>query len=223
MAYEDTHEQDLRRRAATLRIIEHARVKKATEHLLGICDGLIADARITPEEIHYLRTWLSDNRELVDEWPGRVIARRIDAILDDGFITASECIDLLDTLREIVRTDFGNTGSPAPESPALPIDDDPSIFFRDMAFCFTGKFLWGTRAACERATLGLDGTVSDNITQSLDYLVIGSMIEPQWAHTSYGRKIEKAMNYKDDGYDITIVSERQWVAAMEDMNRKASK
>ncbi len=223
MSYDETLELDPARRAATLRSIEHARLKKATEHLLGVCAGLVADSNINASEVHYLRTWLSDNRELVDEWPGRVIAKRLDIILDDGFITSCECTDLLDTLNEILRSDFTATGSPAPESPALPIDDDPSIFFSNMSFCMTGRFLWGTRASCERAILGLNGIVTDGITQSLDYLVIGTLIEPQWAHTTYGRKIEKAMKYKDDGHDITIVSERQWVSAMEDINRRSSK
>lgn len=220
MAYQD----NLSRRPLDVRVgrvIEVARIRKATEHLLGICSGLIADATILPSEIHFLRTWLDEHQELNDEWPGRVIAQRINVILDDGFITAGECSDLLQTLREIAKTDFPNSGAATPDGPALPIDDDPSIFFQDMTFCLTGRFLWGTRAACERAILGLNGTVVDNITKRLDYLVIGSMIEPQWAHTNYGRKIEKAVKSRDDGNEISIVSEQQWTRAMEDINRRA--
>lgn len=204
-----------------LRAIEVQRIKKATEHLLGICVGLIADARIEPAEIHFLRTWLSDNAFMRDEWPGRAVANRIDSILDDGIITQAECVDLLDTLRDIVSTDFIGTGSAVPECPAVPYDEDPSIFFRDMTFCLTGRFAWGSRATCERAILALDGTVIDNITQRLDYLIVGSMIEPQWAHTTFGRKIQKAVSYKDEGHDITIVSEQQWIAALEDIAAKS--
>lgn len=220
MPYSEDHADNTSQHFATLRVIEIARIKKATEHLLGICAGLIADSRIEPAEIHFLQTWLADHSELIDEWPGRVIAHRISTILDDGFITSAECDDLLHTLREIACTEFTETGSASPDHPALPIDDDPSIFFGDMTFCLTGRFMWGTRAACERAILGLKGTVIDNVTQRLDYLVIGSMIEPQWAHTTFGRKIEKAMQYKDAGHDITIVSERQWTAALEDIARR---
>lgn len=222
MAYQHRPDESIGMFSAITRRIEIERIKKATEHLLGICAGLIADARITPSEIHFLRTWLSDNRELTDEWPGRVIAMRLNTILDDGMITADECTDFLQTLREIVSNDFTATGSASPESPALPIDDDPSIFFREMTFCLTGRFLWGTRAACERAILGLNGTIVDNVTQGLNYLVIGAMIEPQWAHTTYGRKIEKAVKYRDDGHDIVIVSEHQWTGAMEDISRKTA-
>lgn len=204
-----------------LRAIKVQQIKKATEHLLGICNGLIADSRIEPSEVYFLQTWLADNAELRDEWPGSAIAHRIDNILDDGMITQAECIELLDTLRSIVSTDFTDTGSAAPNCPAVPIEDDPSIFFRDMVFCFTGRFTWGSRATCERMTLALHATVVDNVTQRLDYLVVGSLIEPQWAHTTFGRKIQKALSYKEDGHDITIISERQWIAAIEDVARKS--
>lgn len=220
MSYQDDPLRDPGEYAKVIRSIETQRIKKATEHLLGICTGLIADSRIEPAEILFLRTWLNDNQELTEEWPGRAIAQRLNMILDDGFITAAECNDLLETLRDITANAFIDSGSPSPSSPSLPIDDDPSIFFSNMTFCLTGRFLWGTRAACERAILGLNGTMIDNITQRLDYLVIGSMIEPQWAQTTYGRKIEKAMKYKNDGHDITIVSERQWESAIEDISRR---
>ena len=48
----------------------------------------------------------------------------------------------------------------------------------------------------------------------LDYLVIGSLASREWAHTSHGRKIEKAMDYKKKGCSINIVSEEQWVQCL---------
>lgn len=221
MAY-DEHNASPRQRIQTLRAIDAARSRKATEHLLGICNGLIADSRITAEEVLFLQTWLGDHAWLRDEWPGKAIAHRIDAILDDGFITQTECSDLLETLRDIVQTDFTATGSATADSPVLPIDDDPSIFFRDMIFCFTGRFAWGTRATCERSTLALDATVVDNVTQRLNYLVIGSMLEPTWLHTTFGRKILKAVEYRDAGHDVIIVSEAQWAAAIDDVAARTS-
>lgn len=54
----------------------------------------------------------------------------------------------------------------------------------------------------------------DGITSKLEYLVVGSLIEPSWAHTSYGRKIEKAIDYIAKGHGISIISEHQWVEAL---------
>jgi hypothetical protein len=52
------------------------------------------------------------------------------------------------------------------------------------------------------------------VTSNLEYLVVGSLVEPTWAHTSYGRKIEKAIEYIDKGCGIAIISERQWIEAL---------
>ena len=53
---------------------------------------------------------------------------------------------------------------------------------------------------------------------ALDYLVLGVYVTPSWAHEAFGRKIEKAMYYRDErGRDIAIVSERHWMAQAESL------
>lgn len=187
--------------------------------LLGICSGICADNTINEKEVVYLKTWLNENSGVAEHWPGSTIARRIDNILADNIITHDELKDLLDMLRGITQNHFSETGAATPETPALPIDNDPSIYFRHMTFCFTGKFFFGTRAACERAILHLGGTAIDNVSGKLDYLVIGGLIQPVWVHTTYGRKIESAMKHKASGVELAIVSEQQWTHAIADAAR----
>jgi hypothetical protein len=76
------------------------------------------------------------------------------------------------------------------------------------------RFLFGTRAKCEREVLNRGSVAADRVTSNLEYLVVGSLVEPTWAHTSYGRKIEKAIEYIDKGCGIAIISERQWIEAL---------
>lgn len=204
---------------AKLYAIQHRLDTKAMQTLLGICTGIAADEQINDKEIIYLKTWLTENNETARTWPGSAIAGRIDAILADGVITQDEKLDLLGLLRDITGNRFSETGAAAPESPMLPIDDDPSIYFRNMTFCFTGGFFYGTRAACERVILSLEGTAVDRVSKKLDYLVIGALIEPSWAHGTYGRKIEAAVKYQQDGSEIAIVSEQQWTQAIADYAR----
>lgn len=192
---------------------------KAMHTLIGICSGICADQQINDHEIAYLRTWITDNPDITDKWPASAIRAKVDEILADGIITHDERQSLLTTLRELTGNNFQETGAAAPEAPALPIDDDPSIFFRNMSFCFTGQFIYGTRAACERAVLGLGGMPIDRVSKKLDYLIIGSMIEPTWANQTYGRKIESALHYKSRGAELTIASERQWFEAIVDASR----
>lgn len=219
MAYSSRPGQSIGERIAARSAIQTRMIRKATEHLLGICAGLTADNHISADEVMYLKNWLSNHPEVTDEWPGKVIAARVTAILEDGMITAAESYDLLDTLRQLSGNHLHETGTAAADQPILPIDDDPSIYFQNMSFCLTGKFIFGTRAACERLILRVGGTVVDTITQRTNYLIIGGLIEPQWAHTTYGRKIEKAVQYKAAGVDIIIASEQQWTEQMLDVSR----
>lgn len=196
--------------------IERRMQAKAAQTLLGICSGITADGHLHDREILFLSTWLTEHADACRHWPGSVIAQRVREVLADGTVTDDERQDLMTTLESIAGAEFSSTGSAAPAGPALPLDDDPSIFFKNMAFCFTGRFMYGSRPACERAVLKLGGIAVDSVTKKLDYLVIGALIEPQWSNTTYGRKIEKAVEYRSAGSEICIVSELQWTAALAD-------
>lgn len=219
MSYQTPPGRDLETQTKVLVSIETRILTKATQTLLGICAGITADGAVHEREVQFLSTWLAEHPDVTTLWPGSEIAKRVRAIMGDGVVTTEEREDLMTTLQQISGNHFNQTGAAVPQGPTLPIDDDPSIFFRHMTFCFTGRFLYGTRASCERAILGLGGTAVDSISKNLNYLVIGAMIEPQWANTTYGRKIEKAVAYRDDGTDLVIVSERQWTAALADTGK----
>jgi hypothetical protein len=51
-------------RAAT----EQRLMTKATLTLLGICTGLVADGKLSDEEIRFLSNWMLDNREVIDHF-----------------------------------------------------------------------------------------------------------------------------------------------------------
>lgn len=199
---------------AAMMAIRNQNVSKAVEHLLGICTGLVADNRIDEAEVKFLDLWLSQYPDVTTAWPGSVIAERLRAILADGVVTTAEREDLLETLKGICGFEVDETGTAEAAIATIPFDDDPSIYFDGRSFCFTGRFLFGTRAKCEREVLNRGSIASDRVTSNLEYLVVGSMIEPSWAHTSYGRKIEKAIEYIDKGHGIAIISERQWTEAL---------
>ncbi|MCK9988846.1 MAG: hypothetical protein AzoDbin1_05318 [Azoarcus sp.] len=199
---------------AAMMAIRNQNISKAVEHLLGICTGLVADNSIVDEEVKFLDLWLSQYPDVTTSWPGKVIAERVGSILADGVITAAEQEDLLETLKGVCGFQLAETGSAEAAIASIPFDDDPSIYFDGRSFCFTGRFLFGTRAKCEREVLNRGSIATDRVTGNLEYLVVGSVIEPSWAHTSYGRKIEKAIDYIDKGHGIAIVSERQWIEAL---------
>ena len=52
-----------------------------------------------------------------------------------------------------------------------------------------------------------NGGKPSRLNNSTNYLVIGAYATDSWAHSSYGRKIEKALTIKQKGIDIKIISE----------------
>jgi NAD-dependent DNA ligase len=197
----------------------HRQDTKAIQTLMGICSGLIADKEINDHEIAYLTTWLTEHVHIQDQWPACAIYYRIKEITADGIITPDERDHLLARLEELTGNFFSETGAAAIEGPALPFDDDPSIYFRNMSYCFTGEFMFGTRASCERTILRLGAMPQDRVTKNLNYLVIGSRCSPNWISESFGRKIKQAVEYRDSGTEICIITEKQWTLAIQDADR----
>lgn len=71
-------------------------------------------------------------------WPGFVVARKVEVLIEDGIVTDAERAHLLQTLTEFSPTDFALTGSSSPEVAALPIDDVVTVILRDAGVCQTG-------------------------------------------------------------------------------------
>jgi NAD-dependent DNA ligase len=194
------------------RVCTDARLlKRSCESLLGICTGLLADGSLNDEEIRFLDLWLSENQELANTWPGEVVYTRIQNVLSDNIITEEEREQLKNTLSELIGGTFQQTGAAFGGSTSLPIDNVDSIKIEGNTFCFTGKFRYGTRAACERAITERNGIAISTVRTDLNYLIIGTMTSNDWVHTSHGRKIEKAIDYKQRNRSMFILSEKQWV------------
>lgn len=48
------------------------------------------------------------------------------------------------------------------------------------------------------------GIVAGSVNKRFNYLVISPYVTDSWAHESFGRKIEKAMEYRDSGIPLVI-------------------
>lgn len=188
-----------------------ANIDKAIEHLLGLCNGMSADQYLNDDEIHFLRNWISDNKNIVDQWPCNIIYQRITSILADGIITDEERADLLDTLNGLLGSPVLN-GVTSGMSTDLPITPDAEIIIPGSVFCLTGKFITGTRKKCEDMATNAGALTSSSVTLKTDYLVIGDLSSRDWKFSSFGRKIEKAIEYRDSGKsDVAIISEQMWL------------
>jgi hypothetical protein len=190
------------------------RVDRGIHELLGLCRGVLADGTVTESEARLLNDWIRVNPELSVAWPVDVLARRLLSIFNDAVIDAAERADLSELLRQIVG---GQTGVVVGEyaTTTLPLDQPPpTIGFEGNIFVFTGKFAFAPRAVCESTTQDRGGICDSSITKRTNYLVVGTFGSTHWAHTSFGRKILKAVDYRDSGAPLRIVGEDHWASAL---------
>lgn len=183
-------------------------------HLLtGLCKGLIADRNLNEEEVRYLDWWLSQNGALKDNYPGRELYRLVKDILSDGVITTDESAVLHKALVDFTGCDL-DSGVVDGLATRLPIDDIRVIPIKDKVFCLTGAFVAGKRSLVEEMIVKSGGSVTDGINKKLDFLVIGTLSSRDWKFSSHGRKIEKAIKYRDELGKLKIISEEMLFGAL---------
>ena len=167
----------------------------------------MADGVVTLEEAQFLKQWISAKEGMTDRWPSNVLFARLCDYLEDGVLDQDEERDLLGLLMDIAGIQVGSEKTAV----ALPLcDPAPPVEFNGKRFVLTGKFASGTRAECTAAVEALGGICASSPSQKTDYLVIGELCSQDWIHENYGRKIESAVELREKGSGISIISERYW-------------
>jgi len=178
--------------------------------LIGLSKGLIADGRVDQAEAEALLTWLIQSRQASENPIIINLLDKVSTMLEDKFLDAEEADELLTVLRKLSGED-AEIGELA-KTTSLPLDEPaPTIDFPGQVFLFTGTCAFGTRRQCKEAIESLGGQNAQNVTKKLNYLVLGTYVTDSWIHETYGRKIEKAMDCRDQGIPIVIVSEAHWI------------
>ncbi|MFV8819687.1 BRCT domain-containing protein [Haliea sp. E17] len=178
--------------------------------LIGISKGLVSDGKIDQGEAEFLLTWLIQNQQYGEHPIIENLLQKVSQMLQDDFLDEDESTELLGVLQSISgeKSEIGELAKPT----TLPVDNPaPEIVFSDKIFLFTGTCVFGTRKECQAAVMQLGGLNASNVTKSLNYLVIGTYVTDSWAHETYGRKIEKAMSYRESGLPIAIITEETWI------------
>jgi NAD-dependent DNA ligase len=183
---------------------------RQVDELIGLSHGLIADGMVSKEEADYLQKWLVANTASHQNPMIHNLMKRVQEMLQDNILDDEERAELFETLKRFAGGDF-ELGE-LQKSTSLPLDEPPPVIqFEDARFCFTGTFAYGSRKDCEAAVKAL-GATSGGIASKTDVLVIGAYATDSWAHSSFGRKIEKALEIREEGSQISIVSELHWVS-----------
>ncbi len=163
---------------------------------------------MNPAETETLAQWLVAHREVEDAWQVRRLADRIALIYQDGVADEEERADLKVLMEQILGGFDEDACLYTPTQ--LPLTrPEPDVVFDSNEFVLTGKFLYGTRKRCEREIEIRGGKCAEIVRLRTSYLVIGSLVSRDWKTTSYGNKIEKAIEYSKL-CPIAIISEKRW-------------
>lgn len=177
--------------------------------LIGLTKGIMADGKVNHAEADFLLGWLAQNQ--FTESPVILnLYQKVSSMLEDGILDDEESNELLSLLRRLSgdSSEFGEVA----KATTLPVDDPaPEISFDGTTFLYTGTFAYGTRKQCHAVTESLGGRNAKGVTKEVNFLVLGTYVTESWAHEAYGRKIEKAMAYREAGVPIAIVTEGSWV------------
>jgi NAD-dependent DNA ligase len=202
----DEHGQPLNRYFNAKRISD-----RSIDELIGLCRGILADDIITEQEANFLIRWMEQNREAANNWPAKIIYARLLRMLEDDKLDAEEHKELVGLLVELTGGTLPQMGEAVSKTTSLPLDNpQPEIIFHDRCFCLTGKFISGTRKECENYIMARGGKPQSRPTMETNYLVLGNLGSRDWIHSSYGRKIEQAIEFKQRRLPISIVSEEHW-------------
>ncbi|MDH5678739.1 MAG: BRCT domain-containing protein [Nitrospinota bacterium] len=182
---------------------------RSIDELVGIGKGIIADNVVNQDEATFILRWMQANDEYLDRWPCNRLYDRIRQMMADKVLDDIERKELF----EIMKESFGGISLEeiATNQSALPVNKPyPELYFAEKTYVFTGKFIYGTRWDCQKAVVSRSAWVESRVTKRTDYLIIGTLASTDWAHSSHGKKIEKAMKYRQLFGKPIIVSEEHW-------------
>lgn len=151
------------------------------------------DSKVTVHEIENLRTWINEHGHLRGNYPYDDIA----AVLKDDIFTPSE---ICTRLKGIVSPDS--------------LFEDSYDTFEGKTVVLTGDFRYGSKDEVEEAVKSMGGTVKSGVSKKTDCLLVGGLGSERWSSGNYGSKIKKAIELKNSGLKISLITEKAFEDCM---------
>jgi NAD-dependent DNA ligase len=188
--------------------------RRAADALVGLAAGLTADGVVTTDEAVFLKQWLEANLVYLDDPVINLLYSRLMRMLQDNFLDTDESLELLSLLHSFAglpmeRNQKAELGFVAPND--LPFNTPaPDLIWDNKVFVLTGIMAYGPRKDCQALIEERGGLIGGGVSKKVHYLVVGSVGNEQWLHSSYGTKIMKAVELREAGVPIAIVAETHW-------------
>ena len=167
---------------------------KGLQNLKRIIESIMNDNKIELDEINELNEWLDSNTQLIGNYPFDKIYSIVKNVLEDGVVSTNEYDELMKVFNDFIN--------PIKEKK---IND--SVNFQDKIFCLTGTFNSGSKDSIEEKINQKGGICGKGVTSKTNYLIVGGSGSDAWKFGNYGGKVQKAMELKEKGKNIEIISE----------------
>lgn len=187
--------------------VKYSEETKALQQLQGFLMGIISDEKLTIEEVLALDNWMKNNIELQGNYPFDRVFKSLNYVLEDGVIEKRELEELTELFKQFT----------------MPTEDSESVIIagiKDRHFCLTGKFMCGEKEVVQNMITEKGGFCDKTVKKSTDYVVVGSFGNENWKQGTYGEKIKKAMEWKEKGSNVEIITEEKFLSFISENNDK---
>lgn len=194
------------------------KIDRSVDELVGVCRGIIADGFIVDAEAKFLRSWLDSHHVLRAVPEAILLLNRLATALEDGVIDADEEAAILASILEVARPEPPEGQSQARrENPLagtasasvhkLPYDDPANFHPAGTSIVLTGVFVEGSKADVIRVLEAHGGRIGNAVSGRTDYVIVGALGSADWLSSSGGTKIRAAIELKERGNPVRLVSE----------------
>jgi len=117
---------------------------------------------------------------------------------------------------ESLRIRYANAAPSFRYCDGYPLDFPKLVALSGSVFCFTGRFLYGSRQKCREAVVSKGGISIEAPTGSTDFLVVAANGENTSPDST---KVSACMALRSKGYPCFLLAEKSWLAHLNrDMN-----
>lgn len=195
-------DNDFSRGSCNKMMPKYSEETKSLQVLQGYLLGITADGVLTDDEVTGLKSWMDDNNSLAGNYPFDVVMKSLDKVLEDGVITQDERDYLLALYKKFT-------------APVENAEHEIICSLEGVHCCVTGEFEFGERKAVEQYISERGGICDKCVKKATNYVIVGSKGSDAWKHGNYGGKVKKAMELKENGININIISEEDFFKEVE--------
>lgn len=199
-----------------LRSIEYySLVSTDMQRLRPILRAIASDGSVAEAEVEQLSMWLAEREHLRKCWPYEEMDNLLTTTMRDQSIDPKEQKLLLEFCSSFSASeqDYETPHITARTLSAI-FAVSPVVSFDDYSFCFTGESQRATQEEMKTMARDRGAKIVESVTPDLDYLIVGVGGNPCWAYSSYGRRIEKALQLRRQGSKLLIVHESDFFTAL---------